>query len=71
MYRLKSLKEKTLSLRVNCLGRKAYKNSARCLKANTNFVYCTINATVERILIHEKIVITHVKRGGCLFHSLN
>ena len=62
MPRLKSLKERTLSLwAMNSWGRKAYKkNSARYLKANINFVFCEINATInmltERFHLDEKIL---------------
>ena len=48
--------EKTFSLRLNCRGRKAQKNSARYLKANTNFVYCTINAPIQHFHRDENIL---------------
>ena len=35
---------------------KALKNSARYLKANINFMYCTINVTIQRFLGDEKIL---------------
>ena len=49
MYRFKSLKENILSLCVNDSDRKAQKIFARFLKANINFVYCTINATINTL----------------------
>jgi len=56
MYRWKSLKEKTPSLHLNCRGRKAKKNSVRYLKASTNFLYGTINVTIQRFYGDEKIL---------------
>ena len=68
MYCLKSLKEKTLSLHVNCQGREAKKNSARHLKANKYFVYSTIHVNATNQWFHrgEKILRPHVKHVSCL-----
>ena len=49
MHRLKSLKEKTLFLCVNGLGRKAWENFARYLKANINCVYCTLRRALDAV----------------------
>ena len=53
-------KGKTLHLWANVWDRKAHKNSAKYLKANINFMFCVINATVntltERFLRGEKIL---------------
>ena len=46
IYRSKSLKENTLSLRVNC----------ELWYINTNFTYCTINVTIQRFHHDEKIL---------------
>ena len=57
--RLKSSKGETLYLWANGWGRKVQKNSSRYLKANVNFLFCVINATIntltERFLRDEKI----------------
>ena len=57
--RLKSSKGETLYLSANGWGRKVQKNSSRYLKANVNFLFCVINATIntltERFLRDEKI----------------
>ena len=71
MHRLKSLKERTLSLwATNGWGRRPKKTSARNLKANLNFVFCEINATInkltERFHLDEKIFML-IKLVDCLF----
>ena len=59
MPRLKSLKERTLSLGI-VEAERPTKNSARYLKPNINFVFCEINATInmltERFHLDEKIL---------------
>ena len=56
MNRLKSLKEKILSFRVNWRGRKAFENSARYLKAKARFrlrgiciLFFCVNARPHRV----------------------
>ena len=46
MHHLKSLKEKTHSLKAE----RPRKNSTRNLKANINFVFCVINVTIKTLM---------------------